>query len=81
MTIHVRLFALVRDRAGTAAASLTLPDPATVADAAAALAERFPAAAKFLPRVAYAVNQEYVPVTTVLHDGDELAVIPPVSGG
>ncbi len=81
MKVNVKLFAIVRERAGTSAATLTLPDPATVATAAAALAERFPAVAAFLPRVAYAVNQEYVPTSTELHDGDELAVIPPVSGG
>ena len=81
MTVTVKLFALLRDRAGTAEASLDLPAGATVADAADHLGGRFPAAAAMLPRVAFAVNREYVPRTTELHDGDELAVIPPVSGG
>ena len=81
MTINVKLFAVVRDRAGTSALELALPRSATVAIAAAALAERYPAVAAFLPRVAYAVNQEYAPPSTELHDGDELAIIPPVSGG
>ena len=81
MTIPVKLFALVRDRAGASEATLVVPAGATVGDAAERLAERFPAAAGLLPRVAFAVNREYVPRSTVLRDGDELAVIPPVSGG
>ncbi len=81
MTITVKLFALLRDRAGAAELALTLGDRATVATAAAALAERFPAMAAMLPRVAFAVNREYVDRSAVLADGDELALIPPVSGG
>jgi molybdopterin converting factor subunit 1 len=81
MTITVKLFALLRDRAGVAEASLELPAGATVATAAERLAERFPAIAALLPRVAFAVNREYVPRSTELHDGDEMAVIPAVSGG
>ncbi len=81
MTIAVKLFAGVRDRAGVAEATQELPAGATVGDAADRLAERFPAAAGLLPRVAFAVNREYVPRSTALRDGDELAVIPPVSGG
>ena len=62
MTVTVKLFAIVRDRAD-------------------ALGERVPALRDYLGRVAWAVNRAYVPVETQLHDGDELAVIPPVSGG
>lgn len=81
MTVHVKLFALLRDRAGVAELTLDLPAATDVSAAAASLAGRFPALAGFLPRVAYAVNREYVPASTPLHDGDELALIPPVSGG
>ena len=81
MTIAVKLFALLRDWAGVDGLSLDVPPGATVGDAADRLAERIPAAAAMLPRVAFAVNREYVPRSTELHDGDELAVIPPVSGG
>jgi len=52
-----------------------------VATARDALGERVPAIQGFLPRIAWAVNQAYVPIETELHDGDELAAIPPVSGG
>jgi molybdopterin converting factor subunit 1 len=81
MTIHVRLFAIVRERAGVAELDLPMGETATVADAVAALAAKHPALKDFLPRCALAVNQNYVPATTPLNEGDELAVIPPVSGG
>ena len=81
MTITVKLFALLRDRAGTADATLDLPAGSDVAAAVARLAERIPALASMLPRTAVAVNREYVNRSTELHDGDELALIPPVSGG
>ncbi len=81
MRIHVKLFAIVRDRAGASDVVLHLPLEATVSDAAAMLGERFPAIAPDLPRVAYAVNQLYARPNVVLNDGDELALIPPVSGG
>ena len=81
MRIHVKLFAIVKERAGVGETSLDLPDGADVAAAGLALKEQFPAIAGFLVRAAFAVNREYVDATTVLRDGDELAVIPPVSGG
>ena len=81
MTVSVRLFALLRDRAGTGATDLSLPAGTTAAAAAAAVADRFPAVRDAVPRVMYAVNREYADAETVLRDGDELALIPPVSGG
>ncbi len=81
MQIRVKLFAIIRDRAGTSELAIDLPDGATVDAAAAALAEQLPAIRDFLPRSAFAVNQTYVDRNHLLRDGDELAVIPPVSGG
>jgi molybdopterin synthase catalytic subunit len=81
MRIHVLFFALLRDRAGVAETTLELRESASVADAAQTLAEKFPAIAQFLARTAFAVNQSYAPTETRLSDGDELALIPPVSGG
>ena len=81
MTIRVLLFAVLRDAAGTAHVSLELSAGATASAAAAELLRRFAPLAPYLPRVAFAVNQQYVPGHTELHDGDELALIPPVSGG
>lgn len=81
MRVRVKLFAIIRERAGTDQLTLDLPQGATVSSAVSVLRERFPAVADFLSRSAFAVNQSYVKAETVLNDGDELAVIPPVSGG
>lgn len=81
MRIQVKLFAILRDKARVGSADLELADRATVADAFARLAELHPAIAVYLPRVSAAVNREYVRADYVLKDGDELALIPPVSGG
>ena len=81
MNVNVKLFAIARDRAGADSVSLELAPGATVSAAGRALVERLPTLADLEPRVAYAVNREYASRETVLRDGDELAVIPPVSGG
>jgi len=49
--------------------------------AAAALAEQLPSLSALVQRTAYAINRSYVTPNTTLNDGDELALIPPVSGG
>jgi molybdopterin synthase catalytic subunit len=76
MLVRVRLFAGLRDRAGTEEIELELPEGALVADAL----ERLRAVSGGLPAV-MAVNREYAGAHTVLHPEDELALIPPVSGG
>ena len=79
--VNVKLFAILRDKAGVSELALDLPAGATVATAAEQLAIKFPALRDSLHRVAYAVNREYGSTQMQLHDGDELALIPPVSGG
>jgi molybdopterin synthase catalytic subunit len=81
MRVRVRLFAVLRDAAGTAEVELDMPAGATLADVAAAMGRQFPAMLPHLPRVAYAVNRSYAPADTQLREGDEMALIPPVSGG
>ncbi len=76
MIVRVRLFAALRERAGTDRLELELPDGARVADALAAV----DGLAEGLPLV-LAVNREYAARDRVLHERDELAVVPPVSGG
>jgi MoaE-MoaD fusion protein len=76
MRVRVRLFAALRERAGTGELDLDLPEGATVADA---LQELDPLAGG-LPLV-LAVNREYADRAQRLAPGDELAAIPPVSGG
>jgi molybdopterin converting factor subunit 1 len=74
--IQVRLFAVLRDRAGIDRLTLDLPDGARVGDALARCADL----AGDVP-VVMAVNREYAKPDAPLHAGDELALIPPVSGG
>ena len=76
MQVTVRLFAMLRERAGRRSVDLELPEGARVGDALAELGTL----AEGLPLV-MAVNREYAPEDQVLGEGDELALIPPVSGG
>jgi molybdopterin synthase catalytic subunit len=81
MRIRVRLFAIQRELAGTREVPLDLADGGSVEDAWAALVERFPVLAPGRAFVRFARNADYAEPDTRLADGDELAVIPPVSGG
>lgn len=81
MTIHIKLFAILREKAGTAEIPLELASGATVATAVAALLQRRPDLSAWIARAAYAVNLARVDQTATLQNGDELALLPPVSGG
>jgi molybdopterin synthase catalytic subunit/molybdopterin converting factor small subunit len=74
--VTVRLFAMLRERAGSGEVVIDLPEGARVQDAL----ERLGSLAEGLPLV-MAVNREYAAGDQVLDAGDELALIPPVSGG
>ncbi|HET9853301.1 MAG TPA: MoaD family protein [Candidatus Limnocylindrales bacterium] len=77
----MRLFAMQREIAGTRSLELDLHDGATVEDAWSALIERFPRLAPGRAAVRFARNGAYTDAETGLADGDEVAMIPPVSGG
>jgi len=81
MTITIKLFAILKDRAGTSQTKIEIPAGTGINHAVERLARQYPTIQPFLCKLAYAVNEHYMPVTTELHDGDELALIPPVSGG
>ena len=81
MRVRVRLFATQREIAGTREVGLDLGDDATVADAWDALVARYPALAPGRDFVRFARNGAYADEATGLADGDEVAMIPPVSGG
>lgn len=82
VTVKVKLFAMLRERAGRGEVSVEAAEGATVDEVSAQLAE-LAGLGDLLTRmtVVTAVNREYVPGDTRLRDGDELALIPPVSGG
>ncbi len=81
MQLSVRLFALYRERAGCGLTSVDVPEGATVADLADAVRRRFPSLAPPEVQIVVAVNEEYAEPETVLRAGDEICLIPPVSGG
>jgi MoaE-MoaD fusion protein len=82
IVVHIRLFAVLRERAGRNSVELRLKSPATVADALDALSALEPLG-ELLSRlpVQMAVNRDYATAQTRLSPDDELALIPPVSGG
>ena len=80
MKINVMLFASYREKAGLSALSVDMAADSAVGDLAAEMKDRFPG----LPdpeRIVIAVNDEYRDHDFTLSDGDEAALIPPVSGG
>jgi molybdopterin converting factor subunit 1 len=81
MHVRVRLFAIQREQAGTREVALELGDGATVEDAWGELVGRHPVLAPGRSSVRFAIDGEYADATEALHDGAELACIPPVSGG
>ncbi len=81
MTCKVRLFARARELAGTESVFMELPDGATVAELRRKLAEEHPHLANLAARSAFAVDDEFAEETTKLTPDDEIALLPPVSGG
>jgi molybdopterin converting factor subunit 1 len=81
MNLTVLFFATLKERAGRDRTPLVLPDAATVSELKHTLGEQFPALAPALPTVLVSVNREFALPDDPLHDGDEVALFPPVSGG
>ncbi|WP_245863219.1 molybdopterin converting factor subunit 1 [Candidatus Viridilinea mediisalina] len=79
--VHIRFFANHRDIVGQATMSLALPPGSTMDNLWALLCERYPRLCGYSGRVLFTVNQQFAAATTVLADDDEVAFIPPVSGG
>lgn len=81
MLIRVKLFAAMRDLTGGEVAEVELPDSATVGDLRREIGKLLPLARNLLTRSAIAVNHDVVENDRPLQATDEVAVIPPVSGG
>jgi molybdopterin converting factor subunit 1 len=81
MKVKVKLFAILRERAGAAETTKELQEGSTVADLWAALQQDYPKLAVPGIRLLYAVNQDYVTPDRVLKNSDEVVFVPPVSGG
>ncbi len=81
MRVTVRLFARLRDLTGAAELTREVPEGATVGRVWEQLAEEFPALAAYGPSLSSAVNADYARRDAPVADGDEVAFLPPVSGG
>ena len=81
MHVTVTLFALIREKAGTDRLALDLPDGADVSQAVEAIRHQQPALQPYLDNLRFSLDMDFVEADTALHDGDEVVLIPPVSGG
>jgi molybdopterin synthase catalytic subunit len=81
MQVKVRYFGMLKEIAGRDQEVIELVDGSCAGDLFAPLQQRFPKLAAFRGSIALAVNLEYSDGKTVLRDNDEVALIPPVSGG
>lgn len=81
MQIHVLFFGMLKELVGQASDSLSLPDGATLADVLSHYECRIPRLKEFVASMAMSVNQEYASPEAKLKSGDEVALLPPVSGG
>jgi molybdopterin converting factor subunit 1 len=79
--VTVRLFARLRDLVGAGELERDLPAGATVRTVWDLLVEEYPAVAPYADSMSCAVNVDYARMTTTVGDGDEVAFLPPVSGG
>ena len=81
MRVTIRVFARLREIVGSGEMPREVPPGATAETAWNLLAKDFPGIGEYRRTVSCAVNEEYARFTTALNDGDEVAFLPPVSGG
>lgn len=81
MKLTIKLFASVADKAKSSLLTIELPAGATLMDVSNYLSTQFSWFSDYSGMVRYAVNKKYTPGNPILADGDEIAVIPPTSGG
>ena len=81
MRVTVRLFARLRDLAGSGELARDVSSPATVGSVWSELVHEMPALRDYERTMSVAVNADYARMTASVQDGDEVAFLPPVSGG
>src|SRR5215472_3158549 len=81
MRIKVLLFGQLKDIVGRPEDSLEVQPGTSLSDLMARYSERFPRFKPMTGSIACSVNREYAPASAVLHEGDEVGLLPPVSGG
>ncbi len=81
MRVTVLLFARLRDLAGSGELVRDIPAPATIEQVWRGLVKEMPALAEYERTMSVALNTDYSRMTATVHEGDEVAFLPPVSGG
>ena len=81
MKVKVKLFAIYQEAFDRSELDLTLDSNTTVRDVLSSLIEQKPELEKWQDVTRFGVNLQFVEANTLLNDGDELVLIPPVSGG
>jgi molybdopterin converting factor subunit 1 len=81
MQVRLLFFATLKDIVGARQLQIDLPAGSTIADLLALLEEKYPRVRDYRAVILTALNEEYVDQKAQIHDGDEVAVFPPVSGG
>lgn len=81
MQITVKLFALMREKAGTDTIPLEVPVGGAVTQALATLVRQYPMLEPYMANMRLSLHMDFVDPNTTLVEGDELVLIPPVSGG
>lgn len=81
MRVTVKLFALIREKAGTDSLALDLPDGADLSQVLEAMRHQQPGLEPYLDNLRFSLDMDFVEADTTLHEGDEVVLIPPVSGG
>ena len=81
MRVTIRLFARLRDLAGSGELTREIPGPATVLTVWRSLTTEIPSLGEYERTLSVAINAEYSRMAAAVQDGDEVAFLPPVSGG
>jgi molybdopterin converting factor subunit 1 len=81
MTVRILLFAQLSEAIGSKSIDLDLPERATVGELLHSLSKEHPSIAALDHAIAVAIDERYVARDTVIHPGQMIALIPPVSGG
>ena len=81
ITITLKLFAIYQEALGTPEKTLALPTGTTVGDVFNQLLSEYPSLSQWRELTRFGLNLQFVAANTALHHGDELVLIPPVSGG